>query len=189
MGTYQKKHLSRILGVTLASVAVLAAANAADMHPAPTAAGGVVDWAGFYIGANIGGAWAELNTSDIFGLYGTPVGVFANDTSGVFGGAQLGYNFQRGNFIIGPEADLGGMGISGAKSKALGFQRLSWQRLLCRYHWPDRLCRQSSAISIREGRLRLFQRQRLACRYIYPFDRIGIGIERLDRGRRCRMEV
>jgi outer membrane immunogenic protein len=122
MGTYQKKRLSGILGVTLASVAVLAVANAADMYPGPTPTGGVVDWAGFYIGANIGGAWGELNTTDIFGLYGTPVGVFVNDTSGVFGGAQLGYNFQRGNFIIGPEADLGGMGISGAKSNAPGFQ-------------------------------------------------------------------
>jgi hypothetical protein len=127
------------------------------MYPGPTPTGGVVDWAGFYVGANIGGAWGELNTTDIFGLYGAPAGVFVNDTSGVFGGAQLGYNFQRGSFIIGPEADLGGMGIF--------------------------------AISIREGRLRLFQRQHLPYRYIYSFDRIGIGFERLDGGRRRRMEV
>ena len=121
MEIYQKKRLSSILGVTLASVAVLAVANAADIYPGPTSTGGIVDWAGFYIGANIGGAWAELNTTDIFGLYGTPAAGFVNDNSGVFGGAQLGYNYQRGNFVIGPEADLGGMDISGAKSNLPGF--------------------------------------------------------------------
>ena len=67
MRIYQKKRLSGILGVTLASVTVLAVANAADMYPGPIPTGGVVDWAGFFIGANIGGAWGELNTTDIFG--------------------------------------------------------------------------------------------------------------------------
>jgi hypothetical protein len=58
MGTYQKKRLSGILGLTFASVAVLAVANAADMYPGTTPTGGVVDWAGFYIG----GARGELST-------------------------------------------------------------------------------------------------------------------------------
>jgi len=37
---------------------------------------------------------------------------FHNDSSGAFGGGQIGYNFQSGNLIYGVEADLGGMGIA-----------------------------------------------------------------------------
>src|SRR5690606_9214241 len=35
------------------------------------------------------------------------------DMSGVIGGAQLGYNFQAGNFVFGIEADISGTGIKG----------------------------------------------------------------------------
>ena len=63
---------------TLAAAAVAlagaaGAANAADMY-----AGGMKDvafvppplWTGLYIGAHVGGAWADLDTADRFGVFG-----------------------------------------------------------------------------------------------------------------------
>ena len=63
-------------------LAQLSAANAADMY-----AGGMKDvafvppplWTGLYIGAHVGGAWADLDTADRFGVFG-PV-----DSDGGFG--------------------------------------------------------------------------------------------------------
>ena len=60
-------------------------------------------WTGFYLGGNIGGAWAEHNVSDsLFGLN------FSQQTSnGVFiGGGQLGFNYQFGPMLLGIEGDF-----------------------------------------------------------------------------------
>jgi opacity protein-like surface antigen len=84
-------------------------ANAADL----SAPGGLKDgkyvpyWGGFYVGASIGAGGTEM---DVNGL--DEGGAFKNSTYGVFGGAQAGYNFQRGNFVFGPEIDLGGLDLS-----------------------------------------------------------------------------
>jgi outer membrane immunogenic protein len=113
--TSMKMYRIGLLAFTLTSVAALASANAADVYRAPEPfAGGYKDgpvysnWAGFYIGAHVGGAWSELEVKDFDEVPGT----FKNNTSGVFGGGTVGYNFQRGNFVFGPEIDLGGMDLS-----------------------------------------------------------------------------
>jgi outer membrane immunogenic protein len=54
-------------------------------------------WAGFYIGAHGGYGWS------------TSQGI---DAKGGFGGGQIGYNFQTGNFVFGIEGDFAGSGIS-----------------------------------------------------------------------------
>ena len=62
------KLLSTVLGLTLTSVVALATANAADVYSAP--AGGykdgpvfaTVNWAGWYVGANVGDAWLDKTT-------------------------------------------------------------------------------------------------------------------------------
>jgi outer membrane immunogenic protein len=69
-------------------------------------------WAGFYIGAHLGGAWGKDN-----GTVNDPSGFqltnpFTLHSDGVFGGGQLGYNFQRGNIVFGIEADFGDMDIN-----------------------------------------------------------------------------
>jgi outer membrane immunogenic protein len=52
-------------------------------------------WTGFYVGANIGYGWARDDDS------------FSNfQPEGIFGGGQIGFNVQRGNFVFGIEADL-----------------------------------------------------------------------------------
>ncbi len=83
------------------------------------------NWTGFYAGVNVGGSSSRANTSSITdcptsGGYfcdGSPAGL-ANraaieaDGSGSFnrnaftGGGQIGYNWQIGNFVLGPELDI-----------------------------------------------------------------------------------
>jgi outer membrane immunogenic protein len=79
-------------------------ANAADLKmpvkapPAPMPP--PFSWTGFYIGGNIGGAWAHHNWSDSF--FG--VNFDGGNNNGVFiGGGQVGGNYQINNFVIGVE--------------------------------------------------------------------------------------
>src|SRR3974377_936880 len=77
-------------------------------------------WTGFYIGAHVGGIWADIRNHDIddFMLRGRNFG-WNNNNSGVFGGGTVGYNWQAGNlgfgsgaWVIGVEADFGGAGLT-----------------------------------------------------------------------------
>ena len=85
------------------SVLGTAIAGAADMPvraplPPPLP---VFSWTGFYIGGNIGGAWANNELTDSLFLTN-----FNNGNNGVFiGGGQIGGNYQIGNFVIGGEWD------------------------------------------------------------------------------------
>src|SRR4029450_6252977 len=88
------------------------AANAADVtaRPAPYAPPSppvyAPQWTGFYLGGNIGGAWANRDVTDTF------LGVNFNNgnKNGVFiGGGQLGFNWQVSTyFVLGFEADFDG---------------------------------------------------------------------------------
>src|SRR6201987_5471495 len=81
------------------------AAHAADMAvkaapPPPPLP--VFSWTGFYVGANIGGAWANDGFHDTRLLTN-----FNNSGNGVFiGGGQIGGNYQIGQFVIGGEWDF-----------------------------------------------------------------------------------
>ncbi len=89
------------------------AANAADVRarpapyapPPPVYAPPPFSWTGFYLGGNIGGAWAHRDVTDTFFL-----GDFGNgNNNGVFiGGGQVGYNWQVGYAVLGIEADFDG---------------------------------------------------------------------------------
>jgi outer membrane immunogenic protein len=92
----------------LALLTIPMAASAADLKPAPVYTKApmmapVFSWTGFYIGGNIGGAWARHDVTDsIFGVN------FDNGgNNGVFiGGGQLGFNYQINNFVLGVEGDF-----------------------------------------------------------------------------------
>src|SRR5262249_43685645 len=98
--------MKRLL-TSLASVAMLIspfAAHSADLAvkapPPPPVP--VFSWTGFYVGANIGGAWAHNDWTDTRFLTN-----FNNNNNGVFiGGGQMGANYQIGNFVIGAEWDF-----------------------------------------------------------------------------------
>ncbi len=86
-------------------------------------------WKGFYVGANVGGV---KSNSDAFTYTAfSPTGYFATtsipaiaavgapqrlDPSGFTGGGQFGYNFQGGHWVLGFEADFGGMSLDSTKT-------------------------------------------------------------------------
>ncbi len=109
-----------LVAATVAAFGLCGVANAADVYsPAglkdvPYVA--VPTWTGFYIGAHVGGAWADLQTTDVAGWWSPAGSQWNNTATGVIGGGQLGYNYQTGAFVFGVEADFGGLGISHRQS-------------------------------------------------------------------------
>src|SRR5438270_4537417 len=70
-----------------------------NVMPAPP----MCDWHGFYIGMNVGvaGLQTDIVDKDDFNVFGT---THLEDTN-VAGGGQLGYNCQKGAFVLGLEVD------------------------------------------------------------------------------------
>jgi len=90
----------------IASVAFMAlgtaVAGAADLpvKAPPPPPPPVFSWTGFYVGANIGGAWANNNWTDTLFL----TNFNNNNNNGVFmGGGQIGGNYQIGQVVLGLE--------------------------------------------------------------------------------------
>ena len=119
-------------GVVTASAADMAVKAAPiPMAPAP------FSWTGFYIGANVGGAWTPNNGGSDFGPLFPPFIVLAPQAaiptlipgqldvlggtgrqSGVIGGGQVGYNWQVNQFVLGVEADAVASGLNGTRGTA-----------------------------------------------------------------------
>jgi outer membrane immunogenic protein len=93
--------ISAIVGVGAATAADLAArpyTKAAPIAPAP-----VYDWSGFYIGGELGGAWARVDGSAVFG----PPATWRNSRSTGMGGGFIGYQYQfSSNIVLGIEANV-----------------------------------------------------------------------------------
>ena len=94
--------------ILLASVALFGfagAASAADLPvraapPAPIiAAAPIFTWTGFYVGVNAGYGWSndDFDAVDL---------ADEDDDGGFVGGAQVGYNYQIGSFVVGLEGDI-----------------------------------------------------------------------------------
>jgi outer membrane immunogenic protein len=102
--------------LALAGVATLSGnASAADIIRQPTykaPPAGVLpvayDWTGFYIGGHIGYGWATKGWTDSAGLFS-----LSHDADGFLGGAQLGFNYQIGQIVLGVEGDFSWTGITG----------------------------------------------------------------------------
>jgi outer membrane immunogenic protein len=108
-----------LLGIASAAV-VLGAANsagAADMAvkaPPPAPVVPIFTWTGFYLGANLGGAWAQTSVIDLFG------NTFTRASDGRFiGGGQLGYNWQFNYFVLGVEGEIDGIANTDNRSAAI----------------------------------------------------------------------
>ncbi len=108
----------RVILASASVIALAAAANAADLSPAPSAVSYKdtpyygVNWDGLYVGVNGGYGW---DVSDI----GSTMGPLGPKPEGGFGGGQIGYNLQRGNIVFGAEADFQGADITNSKSVAV----------------------------------------------------------------------
>jgi len=91
------------LALFLLGTGVASAADLPALPPmAPFTAPPPFSWTGFYVGGNLGGAWAQNNAVDtVFGLN------FEGSNDGVFiGGGQVGLNYQFGYAVVGVEADI-----------------------------------------------------------------------------------
>jgi outer membrane immunogenic protein len=113
--------MKRLLLLTTGLVALLGSASvgqAADMAvkapPPPPMMAPLFTWTGFYIGGNLGAAWASRTVTDAFG------NDFTRSSDGRFmGGGQLGYNWQTGGFVFGVEGDIDGIASNNNTSAAL----------------------------------------------------------------------
>jgi outer membrane immunogenic protein len=95
-------------------------AAAADLpyaaQPAPSPSFGVVsssyNWSGFYAGVNGGYGWSHEDglsvSSDQAFFFNDPAfdGFRHSEGDAFTGGAQVGYNYQLGSFLVGVEADI-----------------------------------------------------------------------------------
>jgi outer membrane immunogenic protein len=111
--------MKRILftAVSLGMLGVLSSAQAADLPyaKAPSATPSVYDWTGVYVGAFGGGGVGNHNINNATGQAVPFADFSANYSSlGGFGGGEVGYNWQSGNYIVGIESDLFWAGIRGS---------------------------------------------------------------------------
>ena len=109
-----RKSLIGLLGGTAAVALAASAASAADLParappPAPiVAAVPLFTWTGFYAGVNAGWGWRDNEREPVI-LGGAVPGTLlfdSEDDGGFVGGAQIGYNYQIGSFVVGVEADI-----------------------------------------------------------------------------------
>ncbi len=104
MRTIRLGLLAGIAAFTLVTTSAQAADLPSRYSPAPVyEAMPTFTWTGFYVGANLGYGW-NTGTSryydPAFGYIGS------SKTGGFVGGAQAGYNYQFGRFVLGAETDL-----------------------------------------------------------------------------------
>jgi outer membrane immunogenic protein len=91
--------LAALVAAMPALAADLPSTKTAPLPPPPV----VYDWTGFYIGADLGGVWAD-------GRYTFPASTTLSGDS-VLGGGFIGYNRQYNNFVLGLEGDIQGLGV------------------------------------------------------------------------------
>jgi outer membrane immunogenic protein len=130
--------MRRFLGRSFASLisigfAGLGAASAADMpvkapaYKAPPVV--VYNWTGFYVGGNIGAIGSSgnavhqcYNGAGVFNGVGCDIVPDAGlNGTGVIGGVQAGYNWQKNNWLFGLEGDAQGTSLKSSSSNTNTF--------------------------------------------------------------------
>jgi outer membrane immunogenic protein len=127
----QRKFSRRFAGTTAGLLLTATSAFAAEPLPPPPPPPPVFTWTGFELGVHVGGGVGETSVQlDSFSdFFNRPVD-FSNsyDTTGVFGGVHLGYNYQLGsnaaaNIVIGVQGEYNFAGITGSASNiALNYE-------------------------------------------------------------------
>ncbi|MGB7975636.1 MAG: porin family protein, partial [Roseiarcus sp.] len=104
--------MRRLVTTALSLLALGSAAAAADLPPAPQLPplDAAPAWTGFYAGLNVGGAFGSSRNA--FSIAGFEPPSFDTSLEGAIGGAQAGYNWQTGPWVLGLEANFEGSGLS-----------------------------------------------------------------------------
>jgi outer membrane immunogenic protein len=109
--------------LALSATLGIGAASAADLGTwpntkAPALPYPVYNWAGLYVGGHLGGSWTNqiwTNTANTSGFGDLIPGQgFSQHGSGVFGGGQVGYNWQASNYVFGLEGTISAMDNRGS---------------------------------------------------------------------------
>ena len=140
MGCKKMTHPKLIAALAFTAALGTGGASAADlaMRPytkAPVFAEPLYNWSGFYVGGHVGGAWTTqewTNTANTTAFGDLSFGQgFRQRGSGVFGGGQMGYNWQAGNYVFGLEGTISGLNTKGtALNTVFGFgldDQFSWR--------------------------------------------------------------
>jgi len=108
--------MRRIFAAALSLFALGGAASAADLPPAPQLPPLEAQplWTGFYAGLNVGGAFGSSRNAFTIAGFGLPS--FSTSLAGAVGGAEAGYNWQTGPWVLGLEANFEGSGLSGRRT-------------------------------------------------------------------------
>ncbi len=121
-----------LLGLgTFAAMMLGGAAQAADMplKAPPPPPPPMYNWTGFYIGAHIGGAWADRNGHDRFDTVNEnncfwggcfEDGGFGRNNSNFIAGGQLGFNYQVNQWVWGVEGQISAL-TNGDNDSPCGF--------------------------------------------------------------------
>lgn len=113
-----------LFALTLFALWMSAVARAADMPvkaPAIPLPPPPYNWSGFYVGANLGGAWTN-------GSLNVPNNNIYGGLTEFIGGVQAGYNFQAGHLLLGVEGDFDGaaFGHPALPTPTLGSVSQNW---------------------------------------------------------------
>ena len=78
------------------------------------------NWTGPYAGVHLGYGWGDADTNFAplpvsLRAFEPPLATLSPHPGGVVGGAQAGYNYQMGCFVVGIEADISVSGMSGSQ--------------------------------------------------------------------------
>lgn len=110
-------HKVLFTGVSLIALISAGVAGAADLPrrtPAPEPVPQSFTWTGWYYGTHTGvavGRTTTRNTSPFGGFNADVALSYDVNPVGIFGGGQLGYNWQAGVYVIGLEGDFGYLGL------------------------------------------------------------------------------
>src|SRR6202166_5469795 len=102
--------------VALGALGLMSPALGADLSTkAPVVVSPLYDWSGFYVGVYGGGGFGNHNINvPALGPLGFANFTVNYDSTGAIGGGGVGYNVQRGNIVVGVEADGFWSGIKGS---------------------------------------------------------------------------
>ena len=130
-----------VAALAFAAAFGVGAASAADLGSrsyytkAPAIADALYNWGGFYVGGHVGGSstnesWTNVANTAAFGDLGPGQG-FRQRGTGVFGGGQIGYNWQASNYVFGLEGTASAMNNRGSVlNRVFGFgldDQFSWR--------------------------------------------------------------
>jgi outer membrane immunogenic protein len=127
MTNFRSTLKARILGAALLGALAVGgtqAARAADLGgsikdaPAYQEPERRFSWTGLYLGANVGGAWANGEATYSQAGFGGFSG--SGKSSSLIGGGQIGYNWQAGQLVVGIEADIAGQDLGDSRAATNG---------------------------------------------------------------------